>query len=78
MAAIKVVTLASTIVRNALANPASIAARTVLPAQLAEELMLLVEGAISLAHVAGRKSAARRAQTVARRLIDDALAGAAA
>lgn len=47
------------------------------PARLAEELMLLIEGAISLAHVAGRKSAARRAQTVARRLIDDALAGAA-
>lgn len=48
------------------------------PARLAEELMLLIEGAISLAHVAGRKSAARRAQTVARRLIDDALADAAA
>jgi AcrR family transcriptional regulator len=43
------------------------------PARLAEELMLLIEGAISLAHVAGRKSAARRAQAVARRLVDDAL-----
>ena len=48
------------------------------PAGLAEELMLLIEGAISLAHVAGRKSAARRAQMVARRLIDDALTDAAA
>ncbi|MCP4327600.1 MAG: TetR/AcrR family transcriptional regulator [Alphaproteobacteria bacterium] len=48
------------------------------PARLAEELMLLVEGAISLAHVAGRKSAARRAKAVARIVIDEALAKQAA
>jgi len=48
------------------------------PAKLAEDLMLLVEGAISLAHVAGRKSAARRAGQVAEPIIDAALRRAAA
>ncbi len=42
------------------------------PARLAEDLMLLIEGAISLAHVAGRKSAARRAKRAAALLIDAA------
>lgn len=48
------------------------------PARLAEELMLLTEGSISLAHVAGRKSAARRARAAAAVLIDRALAPKAA
>ncbi len=43
------------------------------PARLAEELMLLIEGSISLANVAGRKSAARRAKAAAEVLIDNAL-----
>jgi AcrR family transcriptional regulator len=44
------------------------------PAHLAEQLMLLVEGAISLANVAGRKSAARHARAAAAVLVDHALA----
>lgn len=48
------------------------------PARLAEDLMLLTEGAVSLAHVAGRKSAARRAKAIAAMIIDGALTARAA
>jgi hypothetical protein len=40
---------------------------------LAGQLMLLIEGAIVLAHVAGDKDAARRARAAAETLLDHAL-----
>ena len=44
------------------------------PQDLAERLMLLMEGAISLAHVTGIAAPARQARATAEVLIDDALA----
>ena len=45
------------------------------PQQLAEEINLLQEGAIAVAHVSGDSSAAARAKAVAARLIEDAGGG---
>ena len=45
------------------------------PQQLAEEINLLHEGAISVAHVTGDPNAAARAKAVAARLIEDASGG---
>ena len=45
------------------------------PQQLAEEINLLHEGAISVAHVTGDSNVAARAKTVAARLIEDASSG---
>ncbi len=41
---------------------------------LARELMLLMEGAIVMAHVAGQADAARQARKAAKTLVDHALA----
>ncbi len=46
------------------------------PQQLAEEINLLHEGAIAVAHVSGDPNAAARAKTMAARLIEDAGGGA--
>ena len=47
------------------------------PQALAEQLALLLEGAISLAHVCGKRDAARTARRAAEVLIDHALGGTA-